>query len=185
MEDKIILKKDAPVKFETRKLTGWFSENHFYGNRDEDEDRARYDECTHYECKKCETVYEKSAYCKHCSKTNKEKIFNSYDEVEYKEGPFFIYDTDLFFNNRDEYLDYIECGFVENFNKLVLAEKENLIESSSISDFLENKIADANLEHLDGFKFSEETQKMIKTLEDTITKETGTVYYPTKLRFKL
>jgi len=186
MEDKIILKKDAPVKFETRKLTGWFSENHFYGiNKEKDEDNARYCECTHYECDKCGSVYKKNSYCKRCSEAKREEVFYSLEEVKYNGGPFFIYQSDKIFNSEEEYYDNIEYDSIKDFDKLVLAEEGDYLEKGAINDFLENYFSDLNIDDFEGLGPKQETQKMIQSLEDAIRKEIGTVYYPTKLRFKL
>lgn len=106
-ETTILFDSPEAASFKTN-IEGWVSaKGHFYGK---DERAARYDGCTHKKCEVCGEQLAKTSWCKPCHDKKRQEKFQSFP-VEVWDGvtPLAIFDSDTFFCDEDELLDYL-CG---------------------------------------------------------------------------
>ena len=182
MKEEIIL-YDSPDIVEYKSVEGWVTKDGFFFGKDED--RARYNACTHKMCKECNKPYKKYYISCPCCRTKK-AIDNYYklELVEWdNETPLCLYDDDKYFYDIDEVYDYIDSLEDEEITisslRLVVCKPEYMSEvcESYWEEFLPEDYDVQNL--------SKEVYKKLQELNKTINKVKPTVWFPSNKRVQL
>lgn len=95
---------DSPDAAAYRSVDGWVSrQGRFWGR---DEHGARLDGCTHLNCPECGTLRKANGWCDPCHTKKRRERFLAYPVVAY-EFPLNLYDTEEFFWEESELLEYL------------------------------------------------------------------------------
>jgi len=115
-EKQVLYNSDEAAYYKTD-ISGWVSgRGYFFGDKKDSEHMARYDGCTHVECKYCgEPARKPYTACEVCLEDQRIKRYFKRELVEY-DGKSMLYSEtlDKYFHDLDDVFDYIYDEYGEN-----------------------------------------------------------------------
>lgn len=168
---------DNAAVYETRELTGWWSNNGMFCG--ENEQLARWKGCTTVNCTKCgkPTQYKVASLCLECEKKRNVERYNKLPSEDWDGEPLYTFDDEKFFFDYEDVIEYcIECDCRPE--DLLLVSTERVPFERIDEDYWEESLSTDD----DRLELPENIRKKLDELNNEIDKTPGVLYSPTNVR---
>lgn len=177
MTDTKMIKYDSEEAAKQATVTGWISSNGRFWSKDEH--MARWDGCTHVKCACGNYVDKMWTACNDCRDKHKQEMFEKMPKVLWDyQTPICIYDTDQYFFDEQELLDYCDDEDLKPEDLQLVLCKEEPRHKLNAAEFLEDSV------HED-WDPSEDIEKAVVAFNEAVAKDKYPTWWATNTRIEL